>query len=140
MCVWCDTLHLYTVYGRCTMVITVGIGTLYTQQLHACQGHCWGAVKSLALLPVQVSDTVEAALREADIDHDGSIGLAGKPCGINCAGYLPDTTPNCCTFHQVAPSLPTVHCFVADFEALMRQASAEDLDLFSPVGSDTSDD
>jgi hypothetical protein len=29
---------------------------------------------------------------------------------------------------------------VADFEALMRQASAEDLDLFSPVGSDTSND
>ena len=27
---------------------------------------------------MQVSDTVEAALREADIDHDGSIGLAGK--------------------------------------------------------------
>lgn len=42
----------------------------------------------------QVSDMVEAALREADIDHDGSIGLA-------------------------------------DFEALMRSASAEDLDLFA---------
>lgn len=39
---------------------------------------------------------MEAALREADIDHDGSISLK-------------------------------------DFEALMRQASAEDLELF-PTG------
>lgn len=40
--------------------------------------HAAGAVQALLLLPMQVSDTVEAALREADIDHDGSIGLAGE--------------------------------------------------------------
>jgi EF hand len=52
-------------------------GIIYGDQSHALL-YAAGAVQALLLLPMQVSDTVEAALREADIDHDGSIGLAGE--------------------------------------------------------------
>ena len=76
MCVWCATLCPCAL--RSVNRTHVADSTIDRQQLHTCRVHRWGAVQSLVLLPLQVSDTVEAALREADIDHDGSIGLAGE--------------------------------------------------------------
>jgi hypothetical protein len=55
-----------------------------------------GVVQASSSAALQVSDTVEAALREADIDHDGSIGLAGK-----LRDTIPHTGPAYCRLTHV---------------------------------------